>query len=108
MTPEDREDEFDQYLAEAMKDPAFRAEYDAVRLHPGWRERAGWWLGRLDHWAGYSSDPETFSEPTAWCSLHWIEVYAWRGGRDSVKDRAVLKILRLPFKIRIEIAALWR
>jgi hypothetical protein len=104
------EDEFGQYLAEAMKDPAFRAEYNAVRLHPGWRERSGWWLGRLDHWAGYNSDPEVFTSPTAWLSLHWIQLWAWRGDAHSHPHlgNCVLVTLRLPFRIRIEVVALWR
>ena len=40
------------------------------------RQRFVWWLGDLEHWAGYNADPATFSRPTAWMSFHWFQVYA--------------------------------
>lgn len=125
------EDEFGPTLRKALDDPEFAAEYTALcdrhareylSLRPSgrlrswlrWRfsswERFGWWLADMDHWAGWTNDEVTVTSATGWLSLHWVQLYAWRGEkhRHPHLDSSILACWSLPFKIKIEVAAMWR
>ena len=123
------DDEFEPTLRKALADPEFQAEYarlcsrharEYLGLRPSgrlrswlrWRfgswERFLWWLGDWEHWAGWVSDPAEVETATAWLSLHWIQLSAWRNGRDDVSDRARLVLLHLPFGFRVCVAAMWQ
>lgn len=63
-------DPFDRDFTEVPPTPP----YPATRM-----ERARWWLGDPDHWAGYISDPVEVSSATVWLDLPGrISVFAWR------------------------------
>lgn len=72
------------------------------------RDRVRWWLADYGHWAGWVSDPAEVETATAWLSLHWVQLSCWRNGRTDVRDRALLRIFRLPLKFRLAVAAMWR